>query len=169
MDLSTIYNWLLSLPKEAAVIIMGTLPVFELRLAIPIGILTFGLNKLHVYFLALLGNMLPVIPLLLFFKYFFHKLEKLKFIGGFFRWWFRSVERRSEIVKKWGFWGLVCFVAIPLPVTGAWTGTIAATLIELPVKRAFLAITLGVMIAGVIVTSLCIILPEVIKAWSTFI
>lgn len=148
---------------------MGMLPVFELRLAIPVGVFTFGLNKLQVYILALLGNMLPVIPLLLVFNNFFHKLKHIKIAGPFFRWWFRSVEKRSKIVRELEFWGLVCFVAIPLPITGAWTGTVAATLIELPVKRSFFAIMLGVMIAGVIVTGLCIILPEVIKAWSTFI
>ena len=105
-----------------------------------------------VYCLSLVGNLIPVIPLLLFFKYFFHRLEDIKFLGKFFHWWFARVEKKSKIVERWGFWGLVCFVAIPLPVTGAWTGTAAATLFEVKTKKAFLAILIGVSIAGVIVS-----------------
>jgi len=138
--------------KEVVVILIAALPVFELRLAIPLAVMKFNLPLVKVYFLSLLGNMLPVFPLLFFFKYFFHKLENVKFIGGFLRWWFRRVEKKSKIVEKWGFWGLVLFVAIPLPVTGAWTGTVAATLFEVGVKKAFLAILIGVAFAGVIVS-----------------
>ncbi|MFH1768264.1 MAG: small multi-drug export protein [Candidatus Omnitrophota bacterium] len=103
-------------------------------------------------FFSLIGNILPVIPLLFIFKHFFHKLEGTKVIGGFFKWWFGSVSRRSRVVDKWGFWGLVLFVAIPLPVTGAWTGTVAATLFNFEMKKGFIAISLGVIIAGIIVT-----------------
>ena len=160
-----IYNWILNLPEEVAVVIMGTLPVFELRLAIPVGIIKFHLGAVNVYFLSVLGNLLPVLPLLFFFKCFFHRLADIRVIGKFFEWWFKSVERRSEIIRKWGFWGLVCFVAIPLPVTGAWTGTAAAALFGMRTKRAFLAITIGVLISGVIVGCLSMLVPELIKQW----
>ncbi|MCF7887339.1 MAG: small multi-drug export protein, partial [Candidatus Omnitrophica bacterium] len=73
-------------------------------------------------------------------------------VGIFFSWWFRRVEKRSDVVKKWGFWGLVLLVAIPLPVTGAWTGTVAANLFELKIKKSFFAILIGVLIAGLIVS-----------------
>lgn len=138
--------------KQLTVVLVASLPIFELRLAIPLGVIKFHLPMFQVYLLSLLGNMLPVIPLLLFFKYFVHKLEKVKFFGKFFKWWFRRVEKRSKLVDRWGFWGLILFVAVPLPITGAWTGTAAATLFEIKPKKAFLAIFIGVAIAGIIVS-----------------
>ncbi len=141
--------------NEFKIVGVAALPIFELRGAIPLGCQLLGMSDIgKVYFLALLGNLIPVLPLLLFFKYFFHHLKNIKFIGKLFKWWFQRVERKSKLVERWGFWGLVLFVAIPLPITGAWTGTAAATLFEIKVKRAFLAILLGVAIAGVIVSLL---------------
>ena len=147
--------------------IAGTaaLPILELRAAIPFGFKLLGESALgKVYVLSLIGNLIPVLPSLLFFKYFFHRLENIKFIGKFFKWWFRRVERKSKLVERWGFWGLVLFVAIPLPITGAWTGTAAATLFEIKVKRAFLAILFGVAIAGVIVS---LVVIGVVQLWFT--
>jgi uncharacterized membrane protein len=138
--------------QEITVVLVAALPIFELRLAIPLGILKFNLPWVKVYFLSLLGNLILVVPLLIFFKYFFHHLEKIKFLDRLFKWWFRRVERKAKIVEKWGFWGLVLFVAIPLPVTGAWTGSVAATLFEMKIKKAFVAISLGVAFAGIIVS-----------------
>ena len=152
---------------ELKVVGVAALPIFELRGAIPFGCQLLGMSAIgKVYFLSLLGNLIPVLPLLLFFKYFFHHLENLKFIGKFFKWWFCRVERKSKLIERWGFWGLVLFVAIPLPVTGAWTGTAAATLFEIKVKRAFLAILLGVAIAGIIVS---LIVTGVVQLWFTSI
>lgn len=136
---------------ELKVVGVAALPILELRVAIPLGF-SLGIPLGRLYLWALLGNLIPVLPLLLFFKYFFHHLENIKFIGKFFKWWFRRVERKSKLIERWGFWGLVLFVAIPLPITGAWTGTAAATLFEVGIKRAFLAIFLGIAIAGVIVS-----------------
>lgn len=136
--------------QPLTVVLAAALPIFELRLAIPLGLIRFDLPVAQVYFLALLGNILPVIPLLLFFKYFFHHLEKVRFFGPFFKWWFARVERKSKLVERWGFWGLILFVAVPLPVTGAWTGTVAATLFKINPCKAFVAILIGVAIAGVI-------------------
>jgi len=149
---------------ELKVVGVAALPILELRGAIPLGVNLLGMPIGKVYFLALLGNLIPVLPLLLFFKYFFHRLENIKFIGKFFKWWFRRVERKSKLVERWGFWGLVLFVAIPLPITGAWTGTAAATLFEIKVKRAFLAILFGVAIAGVIVG---LVVIGVVQLWFT--
>lgn len=153
MDGINLPNWILALPKELLVIGIASLPILELRAAIPIGCKLLGISALgEVYFLSLLGNLIPVFPLLLFFKYFFHKLQDMAVLGGFFRWWFKRVKRKSKLVERWGFWGLVLFVAIPLPVTGAWTGTIAANLFKIKIKRAFLAIFFGIIIAGVAVS-----------------
>jgi len=155
--------WIAALPAEIKIVGVAALPIFELRGAIPIGCNILGMSAIgKVYFLSVLGNLLPVLPLLLFFKYFYHHLENIKFIGKFFKWWFRRVEKKSKLIQHWGFWGLVLFVAIPLPVTGAWTGTVAANLFEIKVKRAFLAILFGVIIAGVIVS---LVVSGVVQLW----
>lgn len=141
------------MPKEITTIFTASLPVLELRWAIPQAVTIFGLSPLKAYLFSVAGNLIPVVPLLLFFKHFFHSLERSHIVGRLFRWWFSSVDRRSALVRKWGFWGLALFVAIPLPVTGAWTGTVAATLIDMKIHKAFLAIMLGVFFAGFIVLS----------------
>ena len=154
-----------SFSKETATFLMAMLPIFELRLAIPAAVLYLNMSVFQAFIISLAGNIAIIIPLLYFFKYFFHILENLWLIGKFFRWWFRSVEKRSKIVEKWGFWGLVCFVAIPLPGTGAWAGSVASTLFELRIKKGFTAIAIGVTIAAVIVTFLTILFQELVKTW----
>ncbi|MDD3297184.1 MAG: small multi-drug export protein [Candidatus Omnitrophica bacterium] len=138
--------------KEITLMVIAALPVFELRLAIPLAIFQFGFSFSKAYCLAVAGNFLPVLPLLLFFRYFFHRLENVKVVGKFFSWWFKRVEKKSKVVERLGFWGLVFFVAIPLPVTGAWTGTVAATLFEIKLRKALLAIFIGIAIAGLLVS-----------------
>ena len=167
---SKIFTILISFfSKEVTILLVACLPIFELRLAIPLGIVKFNLPALEVYILSLLGNLLPVLPLLLLFKYSFHKLENIPLFGKFFKWWFRRVEQKSKIVEKWGFWGLVLFVSIPLPVTGAWTGAVAATLFEMKIRRAALAISLGVALAGIIVLVLSMWACELINNWLAFV
>jgi len=155
--------------KEVTIVLVAILPIFELRLAVPLGIIKYNLPVTQVYILALIGNLIPVMPLLLFLKFFFHELEYVPFIGKFFKWWFRRVERKPKIVERWGFWGLVLFVSIPLPVTGAWTGTVAATLVEMRIKKAFLAIAIGVAIAGIIMSTLSVVAAEAIESWLAFV
>jgi len=157
------------LSKELSVAVIAMLPVFELRLSIPVAILHFHMSWLQAFLLSLLGNVSVIVPLLLFFKYFFHKLEYVPVLGIFFKWWFRRVERNSLIVKRWGFWGLVVFVCIPLPGTGAWTGAVAATLIEMRTRKAVLAISLGVIIAGIIITILSLAIPGMFSALIEFV
>lgn len=156
-------EWFLSLPRELVIPLTAALPIFELRISIPLGV-SMGLPLKQVYLLSLLGNIVPVIPLLILLKHSFYKLEKIKFVGGFFRWWFAHVEKKSNVIEKWGFWGLVFFVAVPLPGTGAWAGSVAATLVEMRMRKAFLAIFLGVAIAGVAVSLLT---SGIAKLWFT--
>jgi uncharacterized membrane protein len=136
--------------KKVALILIAALPIFELRLSVPLGIIKFQLPPWEVFFLSILGNMLPVIPLLLFLRWAVVRLEHIKGIGKFLKWWFDRAEKKSKAVETYGFWGLVILVAIPLPGTGAWTGCAAATLFNFKLPKALLAIFLGVIIAGVI-------------------
>lgn len=134
--------------------LLAMTPVGELRVAIPVAITVYKLNWLLVYVVAVIGNLVPVVFLLLFLDPVSNWLSKRsKFFDKFFNWLFKRTCRRvGERVKKYGPWALMLFVAIPLPITGAWTGSLIAYLFKMPFKKAFGAITAGVVIAGVIVT-----------------
>lgn len=139
------------LKNEFIVFLVAMSPVFELRGAIPLG-LARGLSVAEVFILSWIGNILVIVPLLIFFRWAEQRLEHLKGIGKLLRWWFSRVDRKSQLVQTYGLLGLVLFVAIPLPGTGAWTGSVAATLFKFKISKAFIAIMIGVTIAAILVT-----------------
>lgn len=142
-----------SVPDWLATIIIAAIPIAELRGAIPVAILTYGMAPASAYFLAVLGNMLPVIPLLLFLDPVSTYLRRFKPFDMFFSWLFdRTRRNHTESFEKYGTMALTLFVAVPLPVTGAWTGCAAAFVFGIKFRHAFPAILVGVMIAGLIVS-----------------
>ena len=149
-------EWIFKLPNELSVIIVGALPIFELRGAIPLGFY-LGMPVIKTFILALIGNLIPVIPLYFLLQPVSRLLSRIPLFKTFFTWLFNHSKRRAEIVQRYEAIGLVLFVAIPLPVTGAWTGTIAASLFKVRFKYALPAVICGVIIAGVIVTILCLL------------
>lgn len=140
------------LSNELTTIFIASLPISELRGAIPISITQFGFTPIKAFFLSVFGNLLPVIPLLFFLNYFTEKLSKIGIFKKFFDWWFERTKRRGSIVEKYEAIGLSLFVAIPLPMTGAWSGCVAAYLFRIKFRYAFPAIVVGVLIAGIVVT-----------------
>jgi len=149
-------EWIFNLPKELSVLIVGMLPVFELRGAIPLGFY-LGLSLPKTFIFAIIGNIVPVIPLLLFLQPISERLRNFIIWKRFFDWLFEHTKKKAEIVQRYEALGLAIFVAIPLPMTGAWTGVIAASLFKIKFRYALTAITLGVILAGIIVTMLCIL------------
>ena len=132
---------------------MAMVPVVELRGAIPYGVVA-GLSVPVAFVLAIIGNLVPIPVLVLFTRKVFEWLRKMS--GGLDRIVSKleaKAEKNKEVVLKYQFWGLVLLVAIPLPGTGAWTGALVAAMMDMRLKRAMPAITLGVLIAGVIVTT----------------
>ena len=147
-------------------------PIGELRVAIPVGLAVYKLNWLAVYFISVIGNLIPVIALLLFLEPVANWLSKhFKLCNKFFTWLFNYTRAKvsATAVAKHGPWALILFVAIPLPITGAWTGSIIAFLYKIPRRGAFLAITAGVAIAGVVVSLATIssIAIEYYLGWQT--
>ncbi len=138
--------------KEVITLLISTLPIFELRGAIPIAVLQFNMPIAKAYILSVIGNLLPILPILYFLEPIRKLLSKIKFMDKFFTWLYDRTYKKSKNVMKYGAIGLTLFVAIPLPVTGAWTGAVAALLFEVPPKYAFPSIILGVLTAGVIVS-----------------
>lgn len=149
-------DWILNLPKELSVIIVGMLPVFELRGAIPLGFY-LKLPLIKTFILAIIGNLIPVIPLYFLLLPVSARLTRIPLFRSFFNWLFSHTKKKAEIVQRYEALGLMLFVAIPLPITGAWTGTIAAALFKVRFKYTILAVICGVIIAGIIVSTLCLL------------
>jgi uncharacterized membrane protein len=152
--LEAIFNWAKSIPKEYAVIIFGALPISEVRGAIPLA-LYFGMPSFKAFWLSVLGNILPIIPWLVFLDPITNALRKIKFLARFFNWFFERTKNKAGLVEKYEALGLAIFVAIPLPMTGAWSGAIAASLFKIKFRYAILAILAGIIIAAVIVLLFC--------------
>ena len=135
-------------------IFISMLPVSELRGAIPVAIGVHGLTASEAYVWAIIGNMIPVFFLLWFLPTCSRYLmKKWRWADKFFKWWFeRTSTKTHQKIKKYGAPALILFVAIPLPFTGAWTGSVAAFLFDVSYGKALPLIFIGVLIAGVVVT-----------------
>jgi len=140
------------LPKEFVTVFIAMLPVAELRGSIPVA-LGSGMKPWSAFWWSILGNIIPVAPVLLLLGPLSKWLRHFKIFDRLFTWLFARTSKNSKVIQKYGFWGLVIFVGIPLPGTGAWTGCAAAFLLQIKFWRAFFAILLGVLIAGGIVIS----------------
>ena len=147
----------LGFSKELVVLVISALPVLELRGALPVAINLFHFPWYYALLLAIIGNLLPVPFLLLFLSNISRLLSKIGIFEKMLHWLFEHTRRRGKIINRYERIGLTLFVAIPLPVTGAWTGSLAAVLFGLKFKHAFLSIFVGVLIAGAIVTCLCLL------------
>lgn len=132
--------------------LIAMVPVLELRGAIPLGVYN-GLDVGTALMVAILGNLVPVPFIIIFirkiFKWMQEKSERLARLVNKFE---KKAEKRKGQVIKYEFWGLMILVAIPLPGTGAWTGALVAAMLDMQLKRAMPAITVGVIVAGIIVT-----------------
>ena len=136
--------------REIAWVLLTTIsPIFELRVGIPLGILEFGLDPLFTFFIAIIANVLIFFPVFFALRLFY---DKVLFRIPLFNKYLDNLRKRGKPkVEKYGFWGLTLFVAIPLPITGAYTGTILAWLLGMDWRKAFPAVGLGVIVAGVVV------------------
>jgi len=152
--LNFIVNWLNGLPKELTVMLVGALPVSELRGGIPLG-LYYGMPLYKAFLLAVIGNIIIIVPGLFLLKPVSTALRKFPFWSRFFDWLFEKTKKKADQVQRYESLGLMLFVAVPLPMTGAWSGIIAATLFKIRFRYAFTAIITGVLCAGLIVSLLC--------------
>ena len=148
------------------VFFLAAAPISELRGAIPLAIFENDIKWPVAFVVAYAGNLLPVPFLLLLFEPLSNTLSRVKLFKRIIEYILELARRRQSIVEKYGPVGLTLFVAVPLPITGAWTGSLIAYLLGIRFKYAFPAIAIGVFIAGIIVTALCVIFDmEVIPAW----
>jgi uncharacterized membrane protein len=142
------------LPDWLITLVAAALPVSEVRGAIPLAIGVYGYAPWQAYLLSVFGNLLPIIPLLLFLGPVSDYLRRYKWGDRFFSWLFARTRRKYiQDHENFGLTALAIFVAIPLPMTGAWSGCAVAFLLGFRFWPAFAAIAAGVFIAGVVVTA----------------
>ena len=157
----------LELSSILAVLGIAASPISELRGAIPIAIIQFHFPWYYAFLLAVIGNLLPVPLILIFLNAFFRLLSKVNCFKKMLHWISERTRRQGKIIERYGWIGLALFVAIPLPVTGAWTGSFAAVLFRLKFKHALLSIFLGILIAGTIVTCATLLGLTIYGLWKT--
>jgi uncharacterized membrane protein len=152
-------NWLRArgLSPELIVVLIAALPIVELRGAVPVGILVFGMSWWQAVLWSLAGNIAPIVFVLFLLEQIVAWLSHISLFRRFFDWLFARARSRSASIQKYEFWGLVTFVGTPLPGTGAWTGAVAAEVLGLPYWKSLSAIVVGVLMAAVVVTFLSVL------------
>ncbi|SDY66208.1 Uncharacterized membrane protein [Proteiniborus ethanoligenes] len=148
--ISQIFNFL---SIEFTVMLTAALPIIELRGAIPVGI-SLGLSPIHATVLSFIGSMIPVPFILFTIRPIFNYLKKTKTFEKIVNRLTNRSMAKSGKIQKYGAWGLLVFVAIPLPGTGVWSGSLIAALLDMRFKWAFPAIFVGNLIAGVLIMAL---------------
>jgi len=150
-----IFEAIRDLPAEWVVVILSALPISEVRGGIPAGII-MELPLSRILPLAIVTNVVSVLPVVLGFNWVAQRLVDKPLLGQLITRLIRRARSKEEIVNKHGVWAVTLFVAVPLPVTGAWTGSLVAAVFGMRFGRVLFCLTVGVMIASAIVTSLTV-------------
>ena len=143
--------------KYVITLIISMIPIIELRGAIPIAVFTLHLTYIEAFILGVIGNCIPIYFIVKFIRPLFVFFGRFKFFKIIIDWAINKANKKikeSKTLQTFTFLGLYLFVAIPLPVTGAWTGSLIANFLDLPPKKAFWPLSLGVFTAGVIILTL---------------
>ena len=140
--------------KYLITVFISLVPIIELRGAIPVAVFTLHLSYLEAFVLSFIGNIIPVYFIVKYIRPLFDFFGRIKIFKKIIDWASEKATKRiaeDERLRTFTALGLFIFVAIPLPGTGAWTGSLIANFLDLPVKKAFWPITLGVFTAGIII------------------
>lgn len=137
-------------PNDVTVFIISLMPVLELRGGL-IAARILEMNVLRAFAVCFIGNMLPIPFILLFIRKIFDWMRHWKHLGKLIAKMEKKAEKHRPTIEKYGIWGLLILVAVPLPGTGGWTGALVAAIMDIRIRRALPIIALGVFIAGLIV------------------
>lgn len=135
--------------KEILVFIISLMPILELRGGL-IAAALLDLNPVTSYIISIIGNLLPVPFILWFINSMLEWMRNSKHFSKIANWLDEKVNKHKSQIEKYGFWGLVLFVGIPLPGTGAWTGCLIAAVLNMNKKKAFFATCIGILMASII-------------------
>ena len=147
---------------NVAVFIISMLPILELRGGMVAAAL-FDLPYVRALIICIIGNLIPIPFLLLFIRKILEWMKKFKHMGKIAIWLETKTLKKRKQIDRYGFWGLILFVGIPLPGTGAWTGSLLASLLYLPVKKCTVAATIGVFLAAAIMSIVTYLIPWLIS------
>lgn len=142
------------IPDWLVVFIISVCPILECRLGMFTAISLLQMNTFVGFIISFLGNILPIPFILLLINKIFEWLKKIPGVKKPIIWLEEKTLKKRDKIDKYGIWGLLIFVAIPLPGTGAWTGSLLASLLHLDRKKSFGVICIGVFCAGIIMTVL---------------
>lgn len=142
------------IPNWLIVFLISVLPILECRLGMFTAIGILNMNPFVGFIISFLGNILPIPFILLLINKIFEWMKKIPGINKLVFWLENKTLKKRDKIDKYGIWGLLIFVAIPLPGTGAWTGALLASLLQLDKKKSFGVICIGVFIAGLIISVL---------------
>ncbi len=150
------------IPDWLVVFIISLMPVLECRLGMFTAIVLLGMNPFVGFIISFLGNILPIPFILILINKIFELLKKIPYVNKPIYWLEEHTLKKKDKIDKYGIWGLLLFVAIPLPGTGGWTGALLASLLNLDKKKSFGVIAIGVFIAGLIITVLSLIVGNAV-------
>lgn len=150
------------IPDELVVFLISLMPVLECRLGMFTAIVLLQMNTFKGFIISFLGNILPIPFILLLINWIFEVFKKIPGLKNIVFWLEERTLKKRDKIDKNGIWGLLFFVAIPLPGTGGWTGALLASLLKLDKKKSFAVISLGVFIAGLIMTILSLVVGNTI-------
>lgn len=142
------------IPDWLVVFIISLFPILECRLGMFTAIALLHMNTIKGFLISFVGNIIPIPFILLLINQIFELLKKVPVINKPIYWLEEKTLKKRDKIDKFGIWGLLLFVAIPLPGTGGWTGALLASLLHLDRKKSFGVICVGVFIAGLIITVL---------------
>lgn len=140
-------------PDELTVFLISLMPILEIRGGM-IAARLLEMDFLKAFAICYVGNMLPIPFIILFIRKIFDFLRRFKFFERIIVKLEKKTEKNKEKVMRYEAWGLLLFVAIPLPGTGGWTGALMAALLDIRIKRSLPIIAIGVLIAGFIMSGL---------------
>lgn len=139
----------LTFGKELLIFIISLFPILELRGGL-IAAALLDVDPIISFIVCFIGNILPIPFILLFITPIFSKLKKTKLLSGMVNKIENKANSKKEQIEKYKYWGLLLFVGIPLPGTGAWTGALIACMLDMDKKKSFCTILAGVLMAGII-------------------
>lgn len=153
------------MPNELIVLLTAMTPIGELRASIPLAITSMDMPWPRALALSIVGNLVPVPFILYALRTVGARIEAQENVAGrLLRWRTTRIQQSwGPRVRRYGFFGIMLAVAIPLPLTGAWTGTLIVWTLHEPVRRGLPAIAAGVVVAGIVVTSLTLVGIELIR------
>ena len=144
------------------IFVISLLPILELRGGL-IAATLLGVPYVQALIICVIGNIIPIPFILLFINKIFEWLKRFKVPGKFVNWLETKTLKKRKQIDKYGFWGLILFVGIPLPGTGGWTGALLASLLRIPVKKSALAIGIGIVLSAAIMSVVTYLIPYIIS------